>query len=462
MMNNMNFPNGLNENILPKNKESEQMKNLFPQYLKKYNVIFNLPCGITFCFIVYYYESMFELISSFCKKIGDSYEFLEYFYNEEKINYLYEQVDSFFKNEQNPIIYIKDLNNSLKLIKIRFIDNHRNKVGMVINQNKNMKFLLEEYYSKIDLDDLNKEGIEFFLNKKKIEFNSENTIGKYFNIDYNKDINNISIIVNDKNNIIQIKNITFKDNHGDIRVITINKDRAINYLIEKYLIKIKHSELIERGGELKFTYKNNNIDINEKTSVNNYFKNDQNPIIDVYDANEILLINPFIKYEVTFETTNGRIILLYSFIGNTMKRILNNFLNFVGCPNLINKKNKINFVYNAEKIDEKCSVLKYFKKEMNPKIVVLDPNNLLIDNSKEKMNIIFKTISGRILTLIVNNDITLERLLTLFYLKSDLTSKNINKLVFTHNLKHLKLGDQTQVQKFFINNPVIEVNEINI
>ena len=104
MMNNMNFPNGLNENILLKNKESEQMKNLFPKYLKKYNVIFNLPCGITFCFIVYYYESMFELISSFCKKIGDSYEFLEYFYNEEKINYLYEQVDSFFKNEQNPII----------------------------------------------------------------------------------------------------------------------------------------------------------------------------------------------------------------------------------------------------------------------------------------------------------------------------------------------------------------------
>ena len=146
-----------------------------------------------------------------------------------------------------------------------------------------------------------------------------------------------------------------------------------------------------------------------------------------------------------------------------MKRILNNFLHFVGCPNLINKKNKINFVYNAEKIDEKCSVLKYFKKEMNPKIVVLDPNNLLIDNSKEKMNIIFKTISGRILTLIVNNDITIERLLILFYLKSDLTSKNINKLVFTHNLKHLKLGDhQTQVQKFFINNPVIEVNEINI
>jgi len=113
------------------------------------------------------------------------------------------------------------------------------------------------------------------LNKKKIEFNSENTIGKYFNIDYNKEINNISIIVNDKNNIIQIKNITFKDNHGDIRVITFNKDRAINYLIEKYLIKIKHSELIERGGELKFTYKNSNIDINEKTSVNNYFKNDQ-------------------------------------------------------------------------------------------------------------------------------------------------------------------------------------------
>ena len=47
---------------------------------------------------------------------------------------------------------------------------------------------------------------------KKIEFNNDNAIGKYFNIDYNKEINNISIIVYDKNNIIQIKNIKFKDN----------------------------------------------------------------------------------------------------------------------------------------------------------------------------------------------------------------------------------------------------------
>ena len=95
---------------------------------------------------------------------------------------------------------------------------------------------------------------------------------------------NISILII-INNTILIKNIKFNDNHDDIRVIKINKNRTIKYLIEKYLIKIKHSELIERGIELKFTYKNNNIDINRKTSVNNYFKNEPNPIIEVNDAN---------------------------------------------------------------------------------------------------------------------------------------------------------------------------------
>ena len=95
---------------------------------------------------------------------------------------------------------------------------------------------------------------------------------------------NISILII-INNTILIKNIKFNDNHDDIRVIKINKNRTIKYLIEKYLIKIKHSELIERGIELKFTYKNNNIDINRKTSINNYFKNEPNPIIEVNDAN---------------------------------------------------------------------------------------------------------------------------------------------------------------------------------
>ena len=72
-----------------------------------------------------------------------------------------------------------------------------------------------------------------------------------------------------------------------------------------------------------------------------------------------------------------------------MKRIFNNFLNYIGHPNLINNKKEINYLYNAEKIDEKYGVLKYFQKEMNPKIVVLDPNNLLIDNNLKKKLILF-------------------------------------------------------------------------
>ncbi len=56
--------------------------------------------GNYFIFLIaYYYETIGEIISSFCKKIGDSYDSLEFFYKEKKwneiYNYIFLKVDFF-------------------------------------------------------------------------------------------------------------------------------------------------------------------------------------------------------------------------------------------------------------------------------------------------------------------------------------------------------------------------------
>ena len=81
---------------------------------------------------------------------------------------------------------------------------------------------------------------------------------------------------------------------------------------------------------------------------------------------------------------------------------------------------------------------------MNPIIVVLDPNNLLIDNNLKKKLILFIKII----------------LFEIGFIKR----KYIYKYYLIYDLKHLKLGDQTQAQKFFINksNSSIKVNIVNI
>ena len=49
-------------------------------------------------------------------------------------------------------------------------------------------------------------------------------------------------------------------------------------------------------------------------------------------------------------------------------------------------------------------------------------------------------------------------------MRLDLSRENIYKYDLIYDLKHLKLGDQTQAQKFFINksNSSIKVNIVNI
>ena len=76
--------------------------------------------------------------------------------------------------------------------------------------------------------------------------------------------------------------------------------------------------------------------------------------------------------------------------------MLKYYLYYIEHPELINSKDKINFLYKGQPINfgDKNIARKIFKNEKYPKIIVTDPNNYLLNNSlkednNQKVNILF-------------------------------------------------------------------------
>ena len=382
-MNNMNYKNNMmifnSQNFINsnnnKNNNFNEMNDKMNHSIKKYNVTFKESHGFTYFLPVNYYKRMDNFLGDFLREIHFHLSIdndpLQLFYkgqNNIPNNSLFSKdysVEYYFKNEPNPIIFVNDTNNLLKIINVTFKDNHGNQVEIIVHYNTKMYVLLSTYLEKIDHFELNKnelskKEIQFLYNKKIIEFNSYK-VGEYFNIENIKEKNNITIFVNDKNNSIKIKQITFRDNHGDKVEIMANKKNTIRDLIMRYLGIVEHWELIEREGDIQFLYNQKNLDYNDKTSIEEYFKNEHNPIVKVNDFYELLLKEPFKKYYITFKTSQGFTENLSSFLGSKMEKILGNYLNYIGHPELINDKSKITFLYKAKIIDEKIKHLNALK-----------------------------------------------------------------------------------------------------
>ena len=98
----------------------------------------------------------------------------------------------------------------------------------------------------------------------------------------------------------------FTDNHVDKVEIFIDKTLTIYELIKEYFNRVKHYELVDKGGDIQFLYNKKNLDIKDKTSIELLFQNDSNLIIEVYDPYELLLINPKAKYDINFESSQGK------------------------------------------------------------------------------------------------------------------------------------------------------------
>ena len=312
-------------------------------------------------------------------------------------------------------------------------------------------------------NDLN-ECFEFKYKGKKIEDVYDKTsVGCYF-LNNNIEENDVLIDVKDKKNFINIMHITFKDNHGDQIKIIYNKLRSIRELIEKYVCKINRDDLRFRvfddsypfqiDPEIKFYYNQKSMSFNDDTLLRDYFKNEDSPIIEVDDYLDILLSEPIYKYEITFEVSQKFSVIISSFVGSRMETIVNNYLNYIEHPELINDKTKIIFLYKGVRIDTKMSARKCFKNESNPKILVMDTNNILkdifINKPFPKINVTFRVPDKNHRNMVVNHGTTIDNIL-----KKYLWSENFegcidrnNEICFIFNGDRLRFGNQTPVEIF--------------
>jgi len=484
MMNNMMIVN--NQNII-NNNNFNRMNNIINNKIKIYNVKFKVSQGIIYNTKVRHYKIMNYFLFSLINKISIINKsklifFFDLFEEERMINLIKEKlyyngvnikfdvfkntVEYYFKNDLNPIIFINDKEYYITIIKFIFKDNHGNQVEIFANCKKSIYDFLIDYLKEIDhysypsYIDINK--IQFFYNNKIIEDKYKNCyikIDEYFKIDYTKVKNEFLIYVNDINNLIKAINIIFIDNHGNKVEIIANKKNTIYNIIMRYLYKVKHEELItkmERKDEIQFIYKQKKIEYDDNTIIEYYFKNDNNPIIQVNDFDGILLIEPLTKYDIKYATSQGYTFVYESSIGITMKEIISNYLDYIDHPELINKRDNIIFLFNGEKINENITARKFFKNETKPKILVMDKNNLLINASKFigkklglKISVIFKS-SLNCISMIFNYGTTIDEMMKKYLLRIKQPEYiNSNKIHFLYNAKTFNFGDQTPIGDIF-------------
>ena len=152
--------------------------------------------------------------------------------------------------------------------------------GTTINE------LLEKYVKIISRPDLIGENsrIVFTYNAKIIGFGDQTKVESLFLSSH------IRIQVNTLDDVCYIrKNISFKTTCGINNKLNINDIGSIGWLLKYYLVVVKKPELInDINNKIVFLYQGNKIESNNLTPIYDFFKNDNNPIIEVNDPNFLI------------------------------------------------------------------------------------------------------------------------------------------------------------------------------
>ena len=139
------------------------------------------------------------------------------------------------------------------------------------------------------------------------------------------------------------------------------------------------------------------LEFNAETKIKDFFGNNSDIEIEVNDVNNILPTVPFQKYNILFKSSNGINAKVEIDYKDTMENMLKYYLYYIKHPELINSKDKIKFLYKEQQINfgDKNVAGKIFKNEKNPKIIVTDINNYLLnyslnENDSPKINVRFQ------------------------------------------------------------------------
>ena len=175
----------------------------------------------------------------------------------------------------------------IQKINVIFMDQRGYKNNFSVDFGTTINELLEKYVKIISRPDLIGENnmIVFTYNAKRIGFGDQTKVVESLNLS-----SHIRIQVNTLDDVCYIrKNISFKTTCGINNKLEIIDIRPIGWLLKYYLVVVKKPELIrDINNKIVFLYQGNKIESNNLTPIYDFFKNDNNPIIEVNDPNFLI------------------------------------------------------------------------------------------------------------------------------------------------------------------------------
>ena len=253
-------------------------------------------------------------------------------------------------NNNNNINQVQ-INNNIKpknVVQIPF-NNNNNNINM-INNNNNFNFGIQ-IPNNIDQIIINNNNIN------NINFNQNLDKGKLINERYSYKLC--------KNSPKKV-NVTFT--YQKPKTFIVDYGTTIHDILTNYL---KYMGMIYIFDYISFIYNATKLNINDKRLVEEVtYAADMRITVNVY---ELIVLRHF-----TFVTTSNIKLNLIFDIYSTNEELLKAFFEEVGKPELFGKDDKINFLYNGDKIKYKGNeIIDSIFTDDNPRIVVIDTNNLL-------------------------------------------------------------------------------------
>ena len=207
---------------------------------------------------------------------------IKYIYNSQQILFKEENkytAGEFFINDNNPVVFVRDINNLMRPIDITFKTSQGCILNLTINENRTVEYLLIKYISKIEhpeLIDINNK-IVFLYKAKHLMFGDKTIIKNLFLND-----NNPTILVMDANNVLSNNaihkiNAFFYLERGNQKNEVINYGTTVEQLIKFFLYKNCPNDIIdsyysnENPRWVTFRYNSKSINPGEKRYVEEFF-----------------------------------------------------------------------------------------------------------------------------------------------------------------------------------------------
>ena len=324
-----------------------------------------------------------------------------------------------------------------------------------------MSYLIEQYFDNIKLPFLfRSKKIQILYNGKDIRNDKYVTLGQSFPQE-----SEVIIYVNDPYNLFlinwnQVISITFQVNNSYKMKCNFSLTEELSNCLKSFLKTIDHDDLINNKDDIQYFYNLQPIqlfqtmefrEIEKLNVIGEFFLNDNNPIIFIRDLKN--LIKPI---NVTFKTGNGNEFKTFINDKKTVEHLLIKFLDEIYHSELVDRNDKIQFLYRAQKIKfgDKTSIAEYFKNDYNPVIVVLDVNSYLSNNNIKKVNVIFKHTTGKENNVVVNYGTSVEQLIKIYCYKvcgiEPIENYCKNHIyLFTYSDSKINFREQALVEKYF-------------